>query len=299
MDHPAQKGMRSVAVGIAINTVLALVKAAAGVFGNTYALIADAIESLSDVVTSVIVWWGLRISARPPDDNHPYGHGKAEPLATTVVAIALFAAACGIGYQSVREILTPHKMPAPFTLAVVAGVVLVKETLFRWVFKTGEETDSTAVKGDAWHHRSDAITSGAAFVGIAVALVGNHYVGGVRWSSADDWAALLAAGMIGFNAWHLLRPALHELTDASPDSTIESEVRAVAETVPGVRGLHRCYVRKMGFEFYVDLDVIVDRDLTVWQGHDIAHKVQDAVREANPRVSKVLVHVEPSRKIGA
>jgi cation diffusion facilitator family transporter len=294
-DHPARQGMRLVIFGIFVNGGLALVKAVAGVVGNTYALVADAIESLSDVITSVIVWWGLCIAAQPPDDDHPYGHGKAEPLATVVVAVALFGAGIAIAYQSVREILVPHKMPAPFTLVVLVVVVVVKEALFRRVLRAGQEADSTAVQGDAWHHRSDAITSAAAFVGIAVAILGDRYIGGPNWSSADDWAALLAAGLIGFNAWNLLRPALAELTDATPDQAIIDEVRRIARTVPGVVDLHHTNVRKMGFEYYVDLDVIVDRDIAVWQGHDIAHLVQDAIRKANPRIPRVLVHVEPSR----
>ncbi|MBX3015018.1 MAG: cation transporter [Caldilineaceae bacterium] len=284
----AQQGMRSTLVGIGINIALALIKGTAGVLGNSYALIADAVESTLDVVSSLIVWTGLKISVRPPDENHPYGHGKAEPLAAVAVSLALFAAAVFIAIESVKEIRTPHHAPAAFTLVVLVLVILVKETLFRYVFQVGDATSSTAVKSDAWHHRSDAITSAAAFIGISIALIG-----GEGYESADDWAALFASWIIGFNAFNLLRPALAELTDAAPDPKLAKQVRTVAQSIEGVIGTHKCHVRKMGFDYYVDLDIIVDGSTTVRHAHQIAHTVQDAIRQANPLFSKVLIHVEP------
>jgi cation diffusion facilitator family transporter len=278
--HPAQQGIRSTLVGIALNVCLALTKALAGTFGNSYALIADAIESLSDVVSSFVVLIGLRVAMRPADENHPYGHGKAEPLAATIVSLALFGAAVTIAVESIHEI----------TLAVLAAVVVIKEVLFRYVVKVGETSQSTAVKTDAWHHRSDAITSGLAFVGISIALIG-----GPGWESADDWAALLASGIIMFNAYLLLRPAVLELTDSIPGSGLGEEVRHVALSVPGVLSLDKCFVRKMGFDYYVDLHAIVDRNMPVWQGHEIAHQVKEAIRTAHPEVVDVLVHIEPTR----
>lgn len=284
----AAQGMRSTVVGIGINLLLAIIKGTAGVLGNSYALIADAVESTLDVVSSIIVWAGLRISILPPDANHPYGHGKAEPLAAVAVALALLGAAVGIAIESVREIRTPHHAPAAFTLVVLILVILTKETLFRYVFKVGDATSSTAVKSDAWHHRSDAITSVAAFIGISIALIG-----GPGYESADDWAALFASWIIGFNAYNLFRPALAELTDAAPDPKLEEEVRAAARQVVGVLGTHKCHVRKMGFDYYVDLDVIVAGNMTVSAAHVVAHQVQDAIRRANPLFTKVLIHVEP------
>ena len=288
--HPAAQGMHSTLIGIGVNLALAVIKATAGVLGNSYALIADAVESTLDVVSSMIVWTGLRISAMPPDANHPYGHGKAEPLAAVAVSLALFGAAIGIAIESVREIRTPHHAPAAFTLVVLVLVIITKETLFRYVFKVGDVTSSTAVKSDAWHHRSDAITSVAAFIGITVALIG-----GAGYESADDWAALFASWIIGFNAFNLLRPALAELTDAAPDPKLEEQVRAVAGGVEGVLGTHKCYVRKMGFDYYVDLDVIVTGTMTVSAAHAVAHNVQDAIRQANPLFSQVFIHVEPPK----
>jgi cation diffusion facilitator family transporter len=285
----ARQGMRSTLVGIGANVGLAAIKMTAGVLGHSYALIADAVESSMDIASSLIVWLGLRYSIKPPDEDHPYGHGKAEPLAAMAVSMALFAAAAGVAIESVREIRLPHHAPAPFTLVVLVLVIVVKELLFRYVFKVGDSTQSTAVKTDAWHHRSDALTSAGAFVGISVALVG-----GPGYESADDWAALFAAFIIGLNAYLLLMPALAELTDAKPDPALEAQVRAVAERHPDVVGTHKCHVRKMGFDYYVDLDVIVNGEITVTRGHEIAHDVQDAIRAANPLFSKVLIHVEPA-----
>ena len=292
VPHAALPGVRSTLIGIALNVALAAAKFAAGVWGHSYALIADATESLSDVVSSVVLLIGLRYAMRPPDENHPYGHGKAEPLAATMVSLALFGAAVVIAIESIHEIRTPHETPHVFTLAVLAGVVLVKEGLFRYVLKVGETARSTALKTDAWHHRADAITSGVAFVGISMALIG-----GRGWESADDWAALGASFIIMFNAYLLLRPAVLELTDSIPDARLQRDVLAVAARVPGVRALDKCYVRKMGFDYYVDLHVIVDREMPVWEGHRIAHLVKDALRAAHPQIADVLVHIEPTAAV--
>src|SRR5512143_2982060 len=194
-------GIQSTLVGVLANVLLAAVKAIAGILGNSYALIADAIESASDVGSSLVVLGGIKIASLPADGDHPYGHGKAEPLAAMVVAVALCTAAVGIAIQSVREIITPHHAPAAFTLVVLVLVVVTKETMFRFVARRGREVQSTAMRTDAWHHRSDAITSAAAFVGISVALMG-----GKGYESADDYAALFASAIIGFNGFRLLRP---------------------------------------------------------------------------------------------
>jgi cation diffusion facilitator family transporter len=293
VDPPERHGMRSVGWGVLANTVLAATKAIAGILGNSYALIADAIESTTDIASSLIVWGGLKISGIPPDADHPYGHGKAEPLAATVVAMALFAAAAGIAIQSIREIATPHHAPAPFTLAVLLVVVAVKEGLYRSIFRVGKHIGSTAVVSDAWHHRSDAITSAAVFAGISVALAG-----GEGYEAADDWAALFAAAVIVVNAVRIMRPAVQEVMDRAPDPDIERAVRETADGVAGVAGLDKCYVRKMGFSYYVDLHVTVDGGLSVREGHDIAREVKRALRSAHPAIADVLVHIEPSDLVG-
>jgi cation diffusion facilitator family transporter len=289
LPHPAQKGVRSTFVGIVLNLMLAAVKFLAGTFGHSYALIADAIESLSDVASSVVVLVGLRVAMRPPDENHPYGHGKAEPLAATIVALGLFAAAVTIAIESIHEIRTPHTTPAAWTLFVIGGVLVIKEGLYRYVTKVGTNAQSIVIATDAWHHRADAITSALAFVGVSIALIG-----GRGWESADDWAALLASGIIMFNAYLLVRPAVLELTDSVPGTILGDEVRQIALTVPGVLEVEKCFVRKMGFDYYVDLHVIVEREMPVWQGHEIAHTVKDALRAAHPQIADVLVHIEPT-----
>ncbi len=291
-SHPAEKGIHSTRIGVIVNILLAFIKGVTGVIGNSYALIADAIESSLDIVSSFIVLGGLRIASRPPDKNHPYGHGKAEPLAATVIGISLFLAAIIIAIQSIKEILTPHNTPEPFTLFVLIIVVIVKELLFRFVFTVGESVNSTAVKSDAWHHRSDAITSAAAFVGIAIALFA-----GKGYESADDWAALFASGIIAYNAYKIFRPALNEIMDAAPPTEIENEVRTIALQVEGVVGLDKCKIRKMGFEFYVDLHVVVDGTISVREGHGIAHTVKDTICKFNPQIKDVFIHIEPARNI--
>ncbi len=289
MTNPLKKGMRTTAIGIVVNALLAATKGIAGVLGNSYALIADAIESTTDIASSLIVWGGLKISTLPPDADHPYGHGKAEPIAAGIVALTLIAAAFGIAIQSVREIITPHHAPAPFTLAVLVIVVITKETLFRSVFKVGKSVNSTAVKSDAWHHRSDAITSAAAFIGISIALIG-----GAGYESADDWAALFASAVILFNAYRILRPAVNEVMDAAPPAVVEKSVRVVAQEVKGVIALEKCFIRKMGLSYYIDLHVTVDGSISVRKGHDIARRVREALRKSNPAIAEVLIHIEPS-----
>ncbi len=281
-------GSRLALIGVVVNFLLALIKIAAGIVGHCYALIADGIESTLDIFGSLAIWFGLKVAAEPPDEAHPYGHGKAEPLASVAVALAVLAAAIGLAIESIREIITPHHSPAPFTLAVLVLVILVKETLFRKVARAAEHLGSGAVKTDAWHHRSDAITSAGAFIGISVALIG-----GPGWEPADDWAALFTCGIIGFNGWRLLMPAVHEVMDTAPPKDVQDSVRLVAQGVAGVVNVEKCRLRKMGTEFYVDIHIGVDADLTVRAGHQIGHDVKDAIRAANPAMADVLVHIEP------
>jgi cation diffusion facilitator family transporter len=273
-----------------INVVLAAVKIVAGVVGHAYVLIADGMESAIDVAGSIVIWGGLTVAARPPDRTHPYGHGKAEPIAALVVAICVLAAAIGLAIESVREILAPHHGPAPFTLAILVAVIVIKEFLFRYVNRIGQDLESTAVQTDAWHHRSDALTSGAAFIGISVALIG-----GERWQSADDWAALFACAVIAANGVRLALPAFQEIMDTAPGGKIVRSIRAVASSVPGVVEVEKCYARKMGLDYYVDLHVGVDGNISVHEGHKIAHRVKSAIQQSDSRVADVLVHIEPAK----
>ena len=277
-------------VGLAINVLLAAAKLLAGLFGHAYVLIADGIESTLDVGGSIVIWGGLTVAARPPDATHPYGHGKAEPIAAVVVAVGVLTAALGLAIQSVREIFLPHHAPAPYTLAVLIVAVILKEILYRYVIRFGRQMESTAVKTDAWHHRIDAITSIAAFIGISVALIG-----GEAWQSADDWAALFACALIGANGYGLLRPALFEIMDTAPRGKIVRSIRRAARSVPGVIEVEKCRARKMGLDFYVDLHVGVDGSISVHEGHEIAHQVKRAIQQSDSRISDVLVHIEPGQ----
>jgi len=284
-----QSGIRLALVGLAVNVAFAFIKITAGVFGNAYALIADGIESALDAAGSIVIWGGLRFAARPPDATHPYGHGKAEPLAAVVVALGVLVAAAALAVASVREIFLPHHGPAPFTLFVLVIAVVVKGALFRAVSRVGRTVESTAVTTDAWHHRADAVTSMAAAVGISIALIG-----GEKWQRADDYAALFACVVIATTGVRLLRPALQEILDTAPRGGIVESIQRAARSVPGVIDLDKCFVRKMGVSYYVDLHVQVDGSISVREGHNLAHRVKDIIRGADSRIADVLVHIEPA-----
>jgi len=284
----ASRGMRAALAGIAINAALAAVKLLAGILGHSYALVADAIESSTDIFSSLVVWAGLRVTTRPADDYYPYGYGKAEALAAAVVSVMLLVAALGIAAAAVREIVIPHHTPAAFTLFVLAGVVATKEVLSRAVLRIGDETGSTAVKADAWHHRSDALTSAAAFVGIGVALWG-----GPGWESADDWAALVAATVIAVNGAVLLRSAVRDLMDRMPEGPVVERVEMAARSVPGVRDIEKLRVRKIGMGYSVDIHVQADPELPLRDAHILSGKVKTAIREAVPAVLDATIHMEP------
>jgi cation diffusion facilitator family transporter len=285
------RGLRATFAGLAVNTVLTGAKFVAGVVGHSHALVADAVESLADIISSIIVWRGLVVAAVPPDEDHPYGHGKAEPLAAAVVSTMLLLAAGWIVLTATRSIGQPHPAPAPFTLIVLGVVIVIKETLFRFVRREAVSTQSSAVRTDAWHHRSDAITSLAAAIGIGVALLG-----GEGYEAADDVAAAFAAAVIAWNGWRLLRPALDELMDTAPHPEVVGQLRRIAEATPGVACVEKCIVRKMGYHYYVDMHVEVDPQMTVQRSHEIAHDVKDKIRVQVPPVRDVLVHIEPTRR---
>jgi cation diffusion facilitator family transporter len=286
-DPLERRSQRAVLLGLFANIALAGVKLIAGLVGHSYALVADAVESITDIFGSVIIWGGVKIGSRPADENHPYGHGKAEALAAFVVASIIFLAGVGILVKSIDEIITPQHAPEPFTLIVLLAVVVTKELLFRFVLRTAEAAESGAVKVDAWHHRSDAITSVAAFVGISVALLA-----GPGWEMADDVAAILASFIIMYNAYRLVREPVRELMDEEPAGVLH-RARDIAANVPGVKLVEKAWARKAGSGHWVDMHVQVDPALSVRDAHDIAHRVKDAIRADQPRVRDVLIHVEP------
>jgi cation diffusion facilitator family transporter len=282
------RGKRAARVGMIVNALLAALKLVAGVLGNSYALIADAIESGADVISSTIVWGGLQLAGREPDEQYPFGYGKAETLAGAVVSLMLLGAGTAIAIESVREIRTPHHAPAWWTLAVLIVVMIVKAVLSRRVAAIGDEIGSTAVRTDAWHHLSDALTSAAAFVGILIAVIG-----GPGWESADDWAALAAAAVIGANALLLLRPAVADLMDRSPEPAVLETMRRIATGVPGVLAIEKLAVRRVGLSYRVVVHVQADPELSLRDAHTLGTKVTHAIHERLPVVQSVIVHMEP------
>lgn len=283
-----EKAVKATYFSIIGNSCLALVKGVAGYFGNSYALIADAIESTTDIFSSFLVLFGIKYSNRPADKNHPYGHGRAEPLITFLVVGFLIASAVLIAHDSIINIRTPHGLPKSWTLFVLGAIIIWKEISFRLVFKRGKETNSSALKADAWHHRSDAITSVAAFIGISIALIL-----GKGYESADDWAALFASGFIIYNSYLILRPALGEIMDEHVYDDLIETIRQVSKKVEGVIDTEKCFIRKSGMIYHVDLHAIVDANISVKEGHEIAHVLKDTLRLEIPELGHVLIHIEP------
>jgi cation diffusion facilitator family transporter len=288
MKSPAGRAMRAAQVGMLVNLILAVIKLIAGIVGHAYALVADAVESTADIFSSLVVYGGLRIAAQPADEDHPYGHGRAEALAGALVAIMLLIAGVGIAAEAVREIRMPHHTPKAWTLAVLVGVILIKQVLANKVFRIGSEIGSTAVMADAQHHRSDVITSTAAFVGISIAVIG-----GPGWEQADDWAALVASGVICYNGIKILRPAVNDLMDRLPEPDVVKGIADAATSVPDVRAIEKLKVRKVGLQYAVDLHVQAEPRMSLHDAHIVSGKVKGAIRAAMPAVDAVLVHMEP------
>ncbi|MBO0353402.1 cation transporter [Muricauda ruestringensis] len=282
--------VRTTYFSIAGNITLALVKGAAGFFGNSYALIADAIESTTDIFSSALVLLGFKYAEKPPDENHPYGHGKIEPLITFIVVAFLVTSATIIAYESIQHIQTPHKVPEPWTLFVLTGIIIWKEISFQIVIRKSKQTQSSSLRADAWHHRSDAITSVMAFLGISIALIF-----GEGYETADDWAALLASGFILYNSYLIFRPALGEIMDEHQYDDLIEEIRQRALEVEGILGTEKCFIRKSGMKYHVDLHAIVSGDISVEKGHWIAHALKDHLRKVIPNLGHVLIHIEPDQ----
>jgi cation diffusion facilitator family transporter len=289
MNTSEQTAVKATYFSIVGNTCLAVIKGIAGVFGNSYALIADAIESTTDIFSSFLVLFGIKYSNRPADANHPYGHGRAEPLVTFLVVGFLITSATIIAYESISNIGIPHELPKSWTLIVLGAIIIWKEFSFRLVMKRGIQTNSSSLKADAWHHRSDAITSVAAFIGISIAIfLGKGY------ESADDWAALFASVFILYNSYLIFRPALGEIMDEHLYDDLVAEIRTVSLNVDGIIETEKCFIRKSGMKYHVDLHAVVDATISVKEGHDLAHLLKDTLREKIFELGHVLIHIEPS-----
>jgi cation diffusion facilitator family transporter len=286
-DH-ANTAIKTTWFSILGNVLLAIVKAIVGFFGNSFALIADAIESTTDIFSSILVMVGIRYAAKPPDKLHPYGHGRAEPLMTFIVVGILIFSASLIAYESINNIRTPHELPQSYTLWFLAVIIAWKEISYRFVIRKSKETHSTSLKADAWHHRSDALTSVAAFIGISIALIlGDGY------ESADDWAALFSSAFILYNCYHIFRPALGEIMDENVYPEMEEQIRKIAMTVEGITGTEKLLIRKTGMTYQLELHANVDGNISVKAGHDISHKLKDKLKEEIPQLENVTIHIEP------
>jgi len=288
MSHE-KTAVKTIYFSILSNIVLATIKWIAGFFGHSYALIADAIESTTDIFSSILVLFGIKYSSKPADKNHPYGHGRIEPLITFLVVGFLIVSATIIAFHGIKNIQTPHQMPKAYTLIVLAGIIVWKEISYRLVVKKSKETKSTSLKADAWHHRSDAITSVAAFIGITIALIL-----GKGYESADDWAALFASAFILYNCYLIFRPALGEVMDEHTHEDFIFKIREISKKVDGVLNTEKCFIRKTGMNYHVDLHIIVGGEISVRDGHFISHKLKNKLQVEIPEISNILIHVEPN-----
>ncbi len=282
------RGKHAARFGILANALLAALKLVAGIAGHSYALVADAIESSADVASSTIVLGGLQVAGREPDETYPFGYGKAETLAAAVVALMLLGASAAIAIEAVREIRTPHHAPAWWTLLVLVIVMAVKGALSRWVSRVASDIGSAAVKGDAWHHMSDALTSAAAFIGISVALIG-----GAGWEAADDWAALAASVVIAVNGVLLLNPAVADLMDRSAGRDVLESIRACAAAVDGVLAIEKLAARRVGLGYRVVVHVQAEPGLSLRDAHTLGGVVSRAIHQQVSHVQSVIVHMEP------
>ena len=283
------KAVKTIYVSIAGNTLIAALKWVTGFLGNSYGLIADAIESTSDILSSILALLGLKYSRKPPDKNHPYGHGKAEPITTFIVVGFLITSAVIIAYESIQHIQTPHELPKPYTLLILGAIIIIKEIFYRFILRKSKETKSSLLNADAWHHRSDSITSLAVFIGISIALIM-----GKGYETADDWAALVAAILILYNSYKIFRPALGEIMDEHFYDDLIIDIRRTSGNVAGVIATEKCFVRKSGLKYHVDLHATVEANITVKEGHDIAHELSRQLKIKIPEIAEVLVHIEPN-----
>ena len=287
-NTPEKSAVKAIYFSLIGNALLAAVKFLSGIFGHSYALIADGIESTADIFSSFFVLIGFKYAQRPPDENHPYGHSRIEPLITFLVVAFLVTSATVIAYESIENIRTPHKVPEAWTLIVLAVIIIWKEGSYRYVMRKSKETNSSSLRADAWHHRSDAVTSVTAFIGISIALVF-----GKGFETADDWAALFASAFILYNAYLIFRPALGEIMDEHRYDDVVENIREVALTVKGIKGTEKCFVRKAGMKYLIELHAIVDGEISVNRGHVLAHKLQDKLQEELPEISHITIHIEP------
>jgi cation diffusion facilitator family transporter len=284
-----QDATRAAILGLVVNLALGLIKLVGGLAAGSFALLADAVNSLGDVFSSVVVLVALRVAQAPPDAEHPYGHSRAEAIAGSNVALLVILSALYVGYEAIRRLTVTHELPPAWTLWVAGANAVIKEALYRYKMTVGRRTGSSAVIANAWDHRSDAMCSLAVFVGLAIVRVG-----GPRWIWADEAAAFVVVAMILWTGAALFRKSASELMDVQADDELVKQIRQTAAAVPGVAGIEKLWVRKSGLEFLADMHIEVDPQMSVADGHAIGHDVKDRLLERFPLLRDVLVHLEPA-----
>lgn len=293
IQEKAVEGQKVVLTGVLLNLFLSIGKIAGGLFGRSNALVADGIESLLDLFSSLLIWWALKYAAKPADEDHPYGHGKAESLASLVGALILAIAGALIAHNSIVQLIAaahgaPIHIPSPWTLLILICVIGLKEALYQFMARRARRIGSNALLADAWHHRSDAVTSIAAFIGISISLLGGH-----GYEVADDWAALFACVVIFYSSYNMLKMCLGDMMDARVSPDAEKTVMTITCSVPGVLSAEKCRIRKSGLSYIADLHIRVSGDISVTEGHDISHRVKDQLLASELPLEDVTVHVEP------
>jgi len=279
---------RAAVVGLSINLALGVIKLAGGIAAHSFALIADSVNSLGDVLTSAVVVFAFRIAQRPPNPRHPYGHMRAEAVAGSNMALLVVFSAVMIAWEAIEHLTDQHPVPPVWALWIAGGNVVIKELLFHYKTRIGRRTGSAALLANAWDHRSDALCSLAVLIGLALIRFG-----GPAWISADEIASLVVAAAIIWSGGRLFWSSSRELLDMQADDELVAEVRRTAESVPEVRAIETLLVRKAGLEFFVDIHIEVDEHLTVAAGHLIGHQVKDRLLSEFPAIRDVLVHLEP------
>jgi len=280
---------RNILVGIGVNLVLSGLKLGVGVSARSQALVADGFHSLSDLFTDAVVWIGIKLGRIEADDNHPFGHGRIETLAGLGVGLVLALTGLGLIYQSIIE-LSDHTFSPARPMAVLAAAVsiLAKEALFRYTRAVGRRIRSTALTANAWHHRSDALSSVAVLIGVGAGLVSP------KLAFMDHLAALAVAAMIIKVAWDIGRGAVLEVVDTSPPEELVNRVAAIIRQVPGVVGEPACRLRRSGPHLLMECVIFAEGSLTLFQAHQISELVEEAVVKEVPAVSQAAVHVEPA-----
>ena len=288
MTSVYRSATRAALLGLLINLLLGVIKLIGGILGHSFALISDAVNSFGDVLVSLVVVIALRIAQRPPDDEHPYGHSRAEAIVGANVALLVVMSALFVGWEAIHRVSTEHVMPPIWTLWIAAANVLIKEGLYRYKVRIGRQTESSALIANAWDHRLDAFCSLTVFVGLSFVRWG-----GPQWLVADEIAALVIVAAIVATGIRLFRKSASELMDPQADAGYVDRVRESAASVAGVLAVEKLWLRKSGLEYFADIHIEVDPNMTVAEGHRIGHLVKDRLLEEFGTLRDVLVHLEP------